>query len=127
MGRYISLGLALLAGTAIGAAAVNGLHAQGKTPGAYAVLDISEVVDAGLLKQIVAKAAAPVKAGGGQYLARTDKVTGLLGTPPKRVVILSFDSVDQAKAWYSSPAQEEINGMAAKAIKARWYIVNSAM
>jgi uncharacterized protein (DUF1330 family) len=127
MNRLITLGLAMLAGGAIGATAVNGLHAQGKTPGAYAILDISEVVDPGLLKQIVAKAAAPVKAAGGQYLARTDSLTGLMGTPPKRVVILSFDNVEQAKAWYKSPAQEEVNAMAAKAIKARWYVVDSAM
>jgi uncharacterized protein (DUF1330 family) len=127
MNRSLVLGLAMLAGGAIGATAVNALHAQGKTPGAYAILDISQVDDPGLLKQIVAKAAAPVKAGGGQYLARTDSVTGLVGTPPKRIVILAFDNVEQAKAWYKSPAQEEVNAMSAKAITARWYIVDGAM
>lgn len=81
MSRYIALGLAMLVGAALGGAAVNGLHAQGKIPGAYAILDISEIVDPDLLKQIVAKAAPPVKAGGGQYLARTEKITGLSGTP----------------------------------------------
>ena len=127
MSRYLMLGLATLAGAAVGAVAVNGLHAQGKAPGAYAILDISDVVDPDLLKQIVAKAVAPVKAGGGQYLARTDKITSLTGTPPKRIVILAFDSTDQAKAWYDSPAQGEVNAMAAKAIKGRWYVVDSAM
>jgi hypothetical protein len=43
MNRYIALSLAMLAGAALGAAAVNGLHAQGKGPGAYAVFDISEI------------------------------------------------------------------------------------
>jgi hypothetical protein len=33
----------MLAGGAIGATAVNGLHAQGKAPGAYAVVDISAI------------------------------------------------------------------------------------
>jgi uncharacterized protein (DUF1330 family) len=127
MSRYIALGLAMLVGAALGGSAVNGLRAQGKTPGAYAILDISEIVDPDLLKQIVAKAAPPVKAGGGQYLARTEKITALSGTPPKRVVILAFDSSEQAKTWYKSSAQEEVNAMAAKAIKARWYVVDSAM
>ena len=127
MNRSLTLGLGMLIGAALGGAAAGGLHAQGKTPDAYAILDISEVVDPGLLKQIVVKAAAPVKASGGQYLARTDSITGLLGTPPKRVAILSFDSVEQAKAWYESPAQKEVNAMAAKAIKARWYVAASAM
>jgi uncharacterized protein (DUF1330 family) len=71
----------------------------GKTPGAYAILDVSEVVDAPTMKSIVAKAIGSVKAGGGQYLVRTDKITALNGVPPKRVVIIAFDSTDEAKAW----------------------------
>jgi uncharacterized protein (DUF1330 family) len=47
--------------------------------------------------------------------------------PPKRVVILAFDSTDAAKAWYNSPAQQEINAMAEKALKQRWYVVDSTM
>ncbi len=39
MNRPIVLGLAMLAGAAIGATAVNGLNTQNKAPGAYAVLD----------------------------------------------------------------------------------------
>jgi uncharacterized protein (DUF1330 family) len=127
MNRSLTLGLGMLLGAALGAAAVNGLHAQGKTPGAYAILDISEVVDAAAMKSIVAKASASVKAGGGEYLARTDKITALNGVPPKRVVILAFDSTDAAKAWYNSPAQQEINAMAEKALKQRWYVVDSTM
>jgi uncharacterized protein (DUF1330 family) len=127
MNRSLTLGLGMLLGAALGAAAVNGLHAQGKTPGAYAILDISEVVDAAAMKTIVAKASASVKAGGGEYLARTDKITALNGVPPKRVVILAFDSTDAAKAWYNSPAQQEINAMAEKALKQRWYVVDSTM
>jgi uncharacterized protein (DUF1330 family) len=117
----------MLLGVALGAAAVNGLHAQGKTPGAYAILDVSEVVDAAAMKSIVAKAIASVKAGGGEYVARTDKIAALSGVPPKRVVIIAFDSTDRAKAWYNSPAQQEINAMAEKALKERWYVVDTAM
>jgi uncharacterized protein (DUF1330 family) len=128
MHQRIALGLAMLAGVAIGAGAVNGLHAQGKSPGAYAILDISEVTDPELLRQqIVPKAAPTVTAGGGHYIVRTDKITPLLGTPPKRVVVIAFDSVDKAKAWYESPAQKEVNVLAEKALKARWFIADSAM
>lgn len=127
MNRSFTLALGMVIGAALGAAAVNGLHAQGKTPGAYAILDVSEVLDAPTVKSIVAKAIASVKAGGGEYLARTDKITALYGVPPKRVVIIAFDSTDQAKAWYNSPAQQEINAMADKALTQRWYVVDSAM
>jgi uncharacterized protein (DUF1330 family) len=127
MNRSLTLGLGMLIGAALGAAAVNGLHAQGKTPGAYAILDISEILDPATVPQIIAKAVPAAKAGGGQYLAATEKVTALSGVPPKRVVILAFDSVDQAKAWYNSPAQQEVNAMDDKAVRRRWYIVDSAM
>ena len=40
MNRPIVLGLAMLTAAAIGATAVNGLHAQNKAPGAYAVLEL---------------------------------------------------------------------------------------
>jgi hypothetical protein len=43
MSRSIALGLAMLAGTVIGATAINGLHAQNRAPGAYAVLDLSAI------------------------------------------------------------------------------------
>jgi uncharacterized protein (DUF1330 family) len=103
------------------------LHAQAKTPGAYAILDVSEVVDPSAMKSIVAKAIGSVKAGGGEYLARTDKITALNGVPPKRIVIIAFDSTDAAKAWYNSPAQQEINAIGEKALKERWFVVDSAM
>ena len=127
MNRSLTLGLAMLVGASLGATAVKGLHAQGKTPGAYAILDISEILDPAAVPQIIAKAVPSAKAGGAQYLAATEKITALSGVPPKRVVILAFDSIDQAKAWYNSPAQQEVNAMDAKTVKHRWYIVDSAM
>ena len=127
MQRYFMLGLAMLCGAALGATAVNGLRAQDKAAGAYAVLDVSEIVDPTRMIEIVTKAAPSVKAGGGRYIARTDKITALSGTPPQRVVIVAFDSVDQAKAWYNSPEQMPINAVADKAIKQRWYVVDGAM
>jgi hypothetical protein len=57
MNRLVTLGLAMLAGVAIGAAAVNGLSAQGQ-PGAYAVVDISEITDQKTFGQILPKALA---------------------------------------------------------------------
>ena len=46
---------------------------------------------------------------------------------PKRFVIIAFDSTQQAEAWYSSPAQKEVNAMVEKAGKVRSFIVDSTM
>ena len=45
MNRTIAMGLAMLAGGAIGATAIQGLHAQGKAPGVYAVVEIDNITD----------------------------------------------------------------------------------
>jgi hypothetical protein len=56
MNRSMALGMAMLAGGTIGATAINALHAQGKAPGAYAIVDISKINDPEVFKNVVAKA-----------------------------------------------------------------------
>jgi hypothetical protein len=81
MNRLATLGLAMLAGVAIGAAAVNGLNAQGKPPGGYAVVDISEIIDQKIFDQIGPKAGPSSAAFGGKYVVRTNNITSIDGTP----------------------------------------------
>src|ERR1700674_4023655 len=110
MNRYVTIGLAMLAGAAFGAAAVNGLNAQNKAPGAYAVIDISEITDSDTFtKQLLPKATPPVTAFGGQFIVRTENTVAINGTPPKRFVVIAFESMEKAKAWENSPAQKEID------------------
>jgi uncharacterized protein (DUF1330 family) len=49
--------------------------------------------------------------------------TPLEGEPPDGVVVLKFDSVDDAKAWYYSPAYQEAVAHRLKAAKYRGVIV----
>jgi uncharacterized protein (DUF1330 family) len=60
---------------------------------------------------------------GGQYLVRTENITNLDGTPPKRFVVIAFDSMDKAKAWSSSPSQKEVDALRMKATKSRQFLV----
>jgi uncharacterized protein (DUF1330 family) len=123
MNRSIALGLAMLAGGAIGATAVNGLHAQGKAPGAYAIVDISAINNADVFKSLLPKTGPANAAFGGKFLIRTDKITNLDGTPPARFVVIAFDSVEKAQAWNASAAQKEINELRAKSTTSREFIV----
>jgi uncharacterized protein (DUF1330 family) len=127
MNRYFPLGLAMLAGAALGAVAVNGLHAQGKGPGAYAIIDISSINSPDVFKTLLPKTAAATAAFGGKNVAVTDNIVALDGTPPKRFVIISFDSIDKTKAWYNSPAQEEINGIRKRSTNSRAFIVDGTL
>src|ERR1700686_1152404 len=101
MNQRIALGLAMLAGVAIGATAIQGLHAQAKPP-AIVVVDISEITDPDGFKVIPASSATSpsgVALRGGRYVARTDKITAFDGTAPKRFIIIAFDSEEKAQAW----------------------------
>jgi uncharacterized protein (DUF1330 family) len=120
--RYVTL-LSLLAGAAIGALSVGGLYAQTKSPGAYVIVDISQVTNPEGFKQLFPKAPPAVAAFDGHFLTRTEKITALDGTPPKRFVIIGFESVDKAKAWDASAAQKEVNDLRMKNTNSRSFIV----
>ena len=55
MERSVALGLAMLAGLVIGDTAVDGLHAQNKAPGAYAVLDLRAINSPDVFKTVPSK------------------------------------------------------------------------
>jgi uncharacterized protein (DUF1330 family) len=124
MNRTLALGLTLLAGVAIGAIAINGLNAQNKAPGAYVVVDLSEVSNPDLFKTLLPKAEPASAAFGGKFVVRTENIVGLDGTPPKRFVVIAFDSIDKAKAWDASPAQKEITDIRQRSTKSRQFIVD---
>lgn len=113
----------LLAGVAIGAITLGGLNAQSKAPGAYAVVDITEVTDPEAFKQLGPLAGPAMEKAGGKYIARTEKITSLDGTPPKRFVIIAFDNVDKAKAWNASADQKKVDAIRVKTTKSRVFIV----
>ena len=96
-----SIGIALVLGAGIGAAAMQGLHAQG-TLAAYSVTEI-EVTDQAAYAPISALLTAENQKSGAKSLARGGKVDVVEGTAPKRVVINQWKSVDEAKKFYSSP------------------------
>jgi uncharacterized protein (DUF1330 family) len=117
MNRSITLGMAILAGVAIGAMATQGLHAQAK-PKAYLVTEI-EVLDA---KGADAYGALirPTQTAAGGHVFRTagGKVVAFEGAaPPKRVAITEWDSLEQAQAWFNSAARKDLMPQRDKAEK----------
>jgi uncharacterized protein (DUF1330 family) len=120
------IGLSLLAGVALGASAIQGLHAQAKPP-VYAIVEIDEIIDPATYAASAARtneaAAASFKDMGGRYLARTTKITGLDGVAPKRALIIRFDNAEKAQAWYNSPKNKKVNEIRTKSTKSRTFIV----
>jgi uncharacterized protein (DUF1330 family) len=117
--------IGVLAGVAIGATAIKGLNAQGRPP-TYVVIDIAEMTNPDGFKAVITSpAASPARlaALGGRYLIRTDMVTALDGVPPKRFVLLAFDSKEKAQAWNDASDIKEVNAIRAKTTKSSAFIV----
>jgi uncharacterized protein (DUF1330 family) len=94
--------IALIAGAAIGGAAIQGLHAQAQPP-VYTVSEIDVTNLAAYEKEFAPLAQASIRKAGGKILAGSQKVASLEGTPPKpRVTIQVWDSLEQAQAWRQS-------------------------
>ena len=117
--------IGVLAGVAIGATAIKGLNAQGRPP-SYVVIDITEMTNPDGFKAVITSpAASPARlaALGGRYLIRTEAVTALDGVPPKRFVLLAFDSKEKAQGWYDAPDTKAINAIRGKTTKSRVFVV----
>jgi uncharacterized protein (DUF1330 family) len=117
----------MLAGIAVGATLTDRLSAQGKKPGAYAIIDINEISNPDVFKTLLPKTAASNAAFNGQTIVQTENIAAVDGPPPKRFIIIGFDSMDRAKAWYASAAQNEINSIRTKSTKSRAFIVDGML
>jgi uncharacterized protein (DUF1330 family) len=62
----------------------------------------------------------------GRYLVRGGQTASLEGEQPKRIVMIAFDSMAQAQAWYDSPAYRAIRPIRLQSAKSRVYIVEGA-
>jgi len=120
------IGLSMVAGVALGAIAVQGLHAQVKPP-VYAIIEIDEMTDpatdalnSGRSNE---EASATLGNTGGRFLVRNGKITSLDGTPPKRVIVGVFDSAEKLQAWWDLPAQRKVTDIRMKSSKSRAFIV----
>ena len=99
--RY-TVALSLLAGMAVGAVAIQSLHAEAKPP--VYMIALNQVSNAqGYAKEYLPPARASIKAHGGVYVA-AGPGTVIEGTlPDARVVVLRWDSLEALKAWRNSP------------------------
>jgi uncharacterized protein (DUF1330 family) len=123
MNRSTTIALAICAGVAIGAAAVQALHAQAKPP-AYVIAELDIKDAARFDKEYVPPAAKAIIDGGGKYIVRGGTTSTIDGEPPKpRVLVMMFPSMDQAKAAFESPAFKAAKQIGDKYAKFRVFAV----
>ena len=111
MKHYLGLAVGMVAGFAIGVGTVGGLsvNAQGKAP-VYLVTEIDVSNPDAYGKEYAPLAQAAIKKSGGKFVviggvggANAKPITGITGTPPKRVAIQAWESLDAINAWVKGP------------------------
>jgi uncharacterized protein (DUF1330 family) len=114
--RY-TVALSMIAGAALGGAAIQSLHAQAK-PKAYTISETETVDAAPQAVYIPLVRAAQNAAGGRSFHTAGGKVVALEGAAaPKRVAITEWDSLEKAEAFYKSRAWVALAPQRDKAVK----------
>ncbi|TNH07000.1 DUF1330 domain-containing protein [Testudinibacter sp. TR-2022] len=92
---------------------------------AYFILEVA-IKDHEAMQPYLDKAAATLTAFGGVPIAGSGNIVPLEGDAPaagSKVVMLRFDSMETAQAWYHSPAYQAILGHRLQAADNRAYLV----
>jgi len=123
MKAIYKLVLAVVAGVAIGAVGAWAIYAQQvKTPPGYIVAEVS-VKDPGTFQNYKAKLPETLAPFNHQVLISGGKTDALEGDAPKTIVVISFDSMKDARAWYDSPAYQAILPIRQSAATSRVFLV----
>jgi uncharacterized protein (DUF1330 family) len=117
--RY-TVALSMIAGAALGGAAIQGLYAQAKPP-VYYIAEIDVTNPDAYANEYAPKAQALIKSHGGRQLAiggtggaGAKAVTALDGAPPKRAVVQIWDSMEKLQAWRNDPQFKELRQIGGK-------------
>ena len=129
MRTHVTVALSMLTGIGVGAVAVQGLHAQSK-PMIYLINEIDVTDPEKYGAEFTPKAQASVKASGARFLviggaagAGAKPIHAIEGTPPKRMTIQVWESVEALKKWYESPEYQEALKIGHKYASFRRYAV----
>jgi uncharacterized protein (DUF1330 family) len=125
MNRHIGLGLAMIAGAALGAAAVQGLHAQAKPP-IYLVTEIDVPNLDAYMKEYAPLAQKGIKESGGRFVA-AGPAKAVEGEPSKtRVTVQQWESPEKLQAWRDSAEFKRTREIGNKLAKFRSFYVEGA-
>src|SRR5688572_9040986 len=114
MRTYYAVGLGMLAGGAVGAFGFQNLYAQAKPP-VYLITEVDVKDPEKYATEFARKAQATIRGAGAKFIViggtagvvGAKPITALDGTPPKRIAIQTWESMEAVKKWYDSAEYQE--------------------
>jgi uncharacterized protein (DUF1330 family) len=92
---------------------------------AYVIGEI-EVTDPVAYQEYGKQVLATIQKFGGKFVVRGGKAEALEGAAPKRIVVLEFPTIEQAKNWHRSAEYAPLIEMRQKASRGRLIVVEGA-
>jgi uncharacterized protein (DUF1330 family) len=123
-------GAGVLASVSIGVAAGRAIHAQqGKAAPTYLISEADAITDLSAIKKYGEKVPQTLALFDRHYhfVVAGGKAQSLDGEAPQGIVVIAFDSVEQARAWYDSPAYQAIKPIRQSAVKGRMFLVEGVV
>jgi uncharacterized protein (DUF1330 family) len=121
------LPVAALVGLLVGASGDSAIHGQqAKSSPVYLVSEADAITDSTAIKSYGAQVHQTLTPFNGHYhfVVAGGKTESLDGVPPPvGMVVIAFDSSEQAHAWYDSPTYKAIRQIRQAAVKGRMFIV----
>ena len=127
MTTYIKTALALMIGIVLGGVGFGALHAQTKAPPAYWVSELVETHDRAAFMRAIHAVQPTVQKFGGRYIVFGGELAADVGSVPKRVAIIAFDSMDNAQRWLSDPTAKGLRREVNRYGKTRAYMVEGTV
>jgi uncharacterized protein (DUF1330 family) len=116
------VGSAILAAVSLPASAQDRSVSNSNRP-AYYVADFEQIVP-GAIKPYSEKVESTFQPYGGKFIVRGGELLSLEGITPKgRMIVIRFDSLERAKAWYQSAEYEKLKPIRWAAGKTNVYII----
>jgi uncharacterized protein (DUF1330 family) len=123
MTMKIRLVVTLASSFVFGCIGFGALHAQTKISPALWVTETVEVSDQAAFLNAIKAVPATLQPFGGHYIVLGGKITPGEGSPPRRITVVAFDSLEKAQQWFNSPTATAARAEAQKFAKIRSYFV----